>query len=421
MIVPQSSWTNREWLRNVAKAAVIGALGAFAALGFVGLVSAGQSLLWPDVIEPTAFSGSWRIVAILTGAGLVVGVIHHFDARAREVNVFIALGTGEVDRRAVPGGILIALVALIGGFSLGPEVPTGMAAAGLAAWWGRRRRLSKSAQQADTTAAITGAWGGLFTTPFVGTLLNVELSFGVRIVDWRRLSADATAAIAGFTVFFGIEAGWSETLRLISLEPYDLRPWHLLVAVGLGVAGAILGTLFKMSALATRRLASRFKAHVIVRSTLVGLVFGLIGLALPLTLFLGTEGLVQVTQDPKTIGIGVIVVSAVVKLITTSSALSFGFVGGPVFPLLFAGGALGTVLHVVSPGVPEALAVIALMAAVPAAVIPVPMSLAALSVLIGGVAATEVAPVFTAAFVAFIVGRLIEAGLRRSETTPQTP
>lgn len=114
-------------------------------------------------------------------------------------------------------------MSLIGGFSLGPEVPTGMAAAGIATWWGRRRGRSESQVHADTTAAITGAWGGLFTTPFVGTLLNVELSVGARILDWRRIAADATAAVVGFSVFFAVDAGWSQTLRFLSLEPYNLE------------------------------------------------------------------------------------------------------------------------------------------------------------------------------------------------------
>jgi len=190
------------------------------------------------------------------------------------------------------------------------------------------------------------------------------------------------------------------------------------LAAGLGVVGAVLGTLFKVSALATRALAAPLADRPILRSTMVGFVLGLVGFALPLTLFLGTEGLTQVTEDPRAIGFGVIVVSAVVTLIATSGALSFGFIGGPTFPLLFTGGAFGAVLYVAAPDVPEALAVTALMAAVASAVIPAPFSLAALTLLIGGIGASEAPPVFVAALVAFIVGRLIEARMQGSDPTP---
>ena len=82
-------------------AVVLGAAGAVAALAFVAVISAGQSVLWPDSIDPSAFSGSIRIPIIMT--------------------------TGAIDAKAIPGGVLIALVTLIAGFSLVPEVPTGMA------------------------------------------------------------------------------------------------------------------------------------------------------------------------------------------------------------------------------------------------------------------------------------------------------
>jgi hypothetical protein len=106
------------------------------------------------------------------------------------------------------------------------------------------------------------------------------------------------------------------------------------------------------------------------------------------------------------------------QLIATSGALSFGFIGGPTFPLLFTGGAFGAVLYAAAPDVPEALAVTALMAAVASTVIPAPFSLAVLTLLIGGIGATEAPPVFVAALVAFIVGRLIEARMQRSDPTP---
>jgi len=408
----QSSATDSQWLPTIGSAAALGAIGAVAALAFSGVVAAGQSLLWPDVVDPSAFSGSWRIIAILTGAGLLVGVIHWLDPLAREENAFIVLGTGRIELGAVRGGVLIAAVSLIGGFSLGPEVPTGMAAAGIAAWWGRRRGRPESQVRVDTTSAITGAWGGLFTTPFVATLLNIELSVGARVLEWRRIAADATAAVVGFSVFFAIESGWSRTLRFLSLEPYTLEVWHLVLAVGLGIVGALLGTLFKISALMTRAIAVPLRDRPIIRSTMGGLVLGLVGFALPLTLFLGTEGLTQVTENPEAIGIGLIVMSAIIKLVATSGALSFGFVGGPTFPLLFAGGALGSVLYVAAPDVPEALAVTALMAAASSAVISAPFSLAVLSLLIAGAGATEAPPVFIAALVAFIAGRLIEEGMQ---------
>jgi len=411
------SSADTPWSVQLGLAAALGAIGAGSALAFVAVVSAGERLLWPDPIDPDWFSGSIRILVIMTVAGSIVGLIHSLVA-AEEENVFEALGTGKLALRPVPGAVAIALVTLVGGFSLGPEVPTGMAAGGMAGWLASRRKLSSEESELATRSAITGAWGGLFTAPFTAVLLNIELGFDKRVIGWTRLSMDATAAMVGFAIFFAVTASWSDVLSLVDLAPYEFRLRHVAMAAGLGVLGAVMGTLFKLLTLGTRRLAAPFAGHPIVRGTFAGVVLGLVGMALPLTLFLGTEGLVDVTDDPESLGAGLILTSVAIKLLATSGALSFGFVGGPVFPLLFAGGGLGAAINVLVPGVPLALAVTALMAAVPASVIPVPLSLATLTILIAGVGATEVTAVFVAAVVGLIAGRLIETALRRDPSSP---
>ncbi len=392
-------------------AVLLGAAGAVAALAFVAVVSAGQDVLWPDSIDPSAFSGSLRIPLIMTIGGLMVGLVHATVSSAAEENVFVALATGRIDPQAIPGGLAIAVVTLIAGFSLGPEVPTGMAAAGLVALassrWGFLRRNAQFAM----SVAISGAWGGLFTSPFTAVLLNVELTFERRVLRWATIAADAAAAIVGFAIFFAVDAGWSDVLRLLDLPSYTLGLPELAIAAGLGVVGAVLGTVFKLSTLATRKLAAPLADHPIVRCTLAGLVLGLLGMALPLTLFLGTEGLADVASEPAALGAGLILASVIAKILATTGALSFGFVGGPIFPLLFVGGGMGAVLHLAIDDIPLALAMTAMMAAVPSSVIPVPLSVATLTILIAGVAPQEATAVFTAALVGLITGRLIQAAL----------
>ena len=175
--------------------------------------------------------------------------------------------------------------------------------------------------------------------------------------------------------------------------------------------GSIIGTVFKISMVATRKLAAPLASRPVLRCTALGLVLGLVGMALPLTLFLGTDGLVDVTSDPAALGAGLILVSALVKILATTGALSFGFVGGPIFPLLFVGGSFGTVIHLAIDGIPLGLAVVAMMVAVPSSVIPVPLSIATLTVLIAGIPPSESTSVFVAAIVAMIAGRLIETML----------
>lgn len=396
-----------RWFAMVVEGVVIGALGAVVALAFVGLVAAGERGFWPDELGTDLFSGSIRILVMATVSGVLVGMVHRVDRNAREVNVFEALAGGELDRRAVPGGVLIALIAAVGGISLGPEVATGMAAGGFAAWLSDRRGRSGAERATAVGNSVTGAWSGLFTAPAMGVLFNLELGIGHRRLEWARVLVDAAAALTGFAVFFAVTQSWSTTLRILDLGTFTLSLWHLPVAAAIGLVGAVVGAGFAAVMAAMAKVAGRLADRPVLRCGVAGLALGLLGMALPLVPFLGTEGLRVVTEDAADLAVGLLVASALAKLVATATALSFGFVGGPIFPMIFSGGTLGTALHVLVPDVPLALAVPAGMVAVPATVLPIPLSLTILVGLIASLTTTELVPVFTAAFTASAVGRAL--------------
>jgi H+/Cl- antiporter ClcA len=126
-------------------------------------------------------------------------------------------------------------------------------------------------------------------------------------------------------------------------------------------------------------------------------------MALPLTLFLGTAGLQTVTEQGTQLGLTLIIVMIFAKIVATTGAFSTGFIGGPIFPLLFVGGAAGTAINLLFPGVPLSLAVACMMSAVPGALLPVLLSLSVIVLLIVGLPTTESIPVFIAAIVAYFI------------------
>ena len=65
----------------------------------------------------------------------------------------------------------------------------------------------------------------------------------------------------------------------------------------------------------------------------------------------------------------------VVKIFAVAVSQSSGFLGGTVFPILFIGGIAGFTIHLIFPAIPVALAVSALLAAVPGATLSAPLSI----------------------------------------------
>ena len=317
---------------------------------------------------------------------------------------------GRLDPRPVPGGLLVSLTSLIGGFSLGPEVPTGMLAGGAASAVADRQGWDETTRKVTLASSVGAAYGGLFTSPFVATMFLLELA---RPRDARVLAflgIEVASAVLGFAVFFAF-GGFAGLLSSLSLPDYELELWHFAVAAAIAFLSIGLGLLTALFAAVFRRLATPLAEHVVLRGAIAGLALGLLAMAVPLTLFSGASTLPAATSQAAEIGAAVLVVSIVAKLAAMTAARSFGFIGGPIFPLVFAGGVLGAAVNVIVPEIPVELAVTTGMAALPAAILPLPFTLGVLAVIIAGTSLEVGAPVLTASFLSTIVVR----GLRRSQ------
>jgi H+/Cl- antiporter ClcA len=132
-------------------------------------------------------------------------------------------------------------------------------------------------------------------------------------------------------------------------------------------------------------------------------MLGLLGMALPLTLFNGSESMVYVTENAAQIGVTLLVMSIFAKILATAGALSAGFIGGTIFPMYFVGSTLGTVVTLLFPDIPIALTVSCGMVAVTSGIIPIPIALGIYTILIAGLPITEAIPIFVAGFTSLFV------------------
>ena len=194
--------------------------------------------------------------------------------------------------------------------------------------------------------------------------------------------------------------GLKEFGLIISVSEYET--WHLLAAVPLGVFAGIIGVVglvllgaFRKANVRVReRLAKRgvnAKAIEVAMPMLGGLIFGMIAVAWPLTLGDGAlqlphvikrgysgdwiklvdggireGGGIKASTASPTITVGTLWGTLLGKLLSMAACLGFGFVGGQIFPCIYAGVCAGMIVTRVLPGMPVTLAVPCMMSAVPA-------------------------------------------------------
>ena len=175
----------------------------------------------------------------------------------------------------------------------------------------------------------------------------------------------------------------------------------MLAAIPMGLFAAVVWRCWRGAKL-TAVLFGPLKLPGIAKATVGGLIFGLVGVLLPLTMFTGTDQLGTVVKDAGTLGTGLIIVVLIAKMFTFAVANETGFVGGPLFVCLFLGGTAGVLIHDVIPGVPLALAFTCMLAAIPGAAVAVPFSLVLIAAFLTATGPLQTAPIMIAVITAFL-------------------
>jgi len=389
----------REFWVLVGYAVALGVFGAFAGLVSLGIVKFGER--WSAASSPGWFGGHWWWVAVTAAAGMVVGLLRGLTRLPEEVpGLFEDLRSEHVDPGLVRGTVAVSAVSLIGGASVGPEKALASMGGGVGGWMAQRRGLCKEDARVNTLAGIAGIFGGLFSSPVIVVMLILEVVRPGGHRFSKTLVTDIVAASVSFGIYFAI-AG-AVFLGAYEVPRYAFEDWQLLAGIPLGLFGAAVSMLAAGFMMLASRLFGRLRVPAIVKSTLGGVMFGVVGVALPLTMFSGGEQLASVLKDASTLGLGLCTAILIAKMLTWAVSQGSGFVGGPIFPSLFIGGTAGIVVHQAIPGVPLGLAFSCLLTAVLGTFAAAPFAMVLMAALLTRVGPLQTFPILIALVTAFL-------------------
>ncbi|TMC27237.1 MAG: chloride channel protein [Chloroflexi bacterium] len=330
----------------------------------------------------------WPLV-LLTVGGVLIGLAITFFGQHAGLGVAQAqyAKTGRITPRYVPSILLEAFIALWSGAAVGPEGPLVFLSGGVGSFIADRLKLEKDDVPLLVYSAIAGAFGGFFGSPVVGAVGALEYMFIRELDFYRHLIPGLIAAAFGYGVYFALLH--TSFLGIFAFPSYaSPRVVDLGFALLVGVIAGVIGILFKVIFGIVHLVFAPLKSRPLVCAIVGGVVIGLIGSFLPLTLYSGQNQLQQLIHNSAAntaaYSVGFLLLLVVVKALLTSTSFATGFDGGPVFPLLFMGGTLGLAISQVLTFIPQGVAVTAGMAGVACAGFPIPLTVALLLGLMGG-------------------------------------
>jgi chloride channel protein, CIC family len=408
------------YLKTLVFCALIGIPVSFAAFWFLVALHELEHLMWADLPQALDWDTPpwWWPLPLLLVAGIVVGrVVTHLPGAGGHIPA-AGLQAGGTTTRALPGVILAAVASLPLGATLGPEAPLIALGGGLALLF---RDLARR-PVTPTTTALLGAAGAasalaaIFGNPLVAAVLLMEVAgvggpqlFAVMLPALLS-SGVGSLVFTGFGNWTGLSTG-GLSLKLGAPFPHldtgDVV-WSVLMAVAIGAAVHLV-------LVGGRRVAAFVATRTVVHTAVCALaagacaaVYALVTDRSPVDVASsGQATLTGLAVDPHAWGVGALI--AVLLCKGAAYALCLGSLrGGPIFPSLFLGGAVGVLLAPL-PGLGVVPGLAAGMAAAAASALRLPVSSVVLVVLmLGSVAMTPV--VILAAVVAFVTAELLPPG-----------
>jgi H+/Cl- antiporter ClcA len=334
---------------------VVSALVLFALDEFSGLIEHGVWSSLPHTIGVDPDS-PWWIFGVLSVTGLAVGLslwlVPGHGGRDSATTELIAPPLPLV---TLPSLILVTVLALAGGVSLGPENPiiainTGLLVALLARFW---PKVPRELVVMITAAATIGA---LFGTPVAAALVFTGV-VGAQAKGgalWDRLFLPLVAAAAGAITMSLL----AHPAFAINVGAYDsVAPIDLLSAVVIAAVAAAIG-LLGATVFPSVHSAFRMLGNPVIYVTVGGILLGVLGaIGGPVTLFKGLSQMNDLVTHRHDYSSAQLAFIVVVKLVALVIAAAAGFRGGRIFPAVFIGSAVGVFANAVLPGIPLAVAV----------------------------------------------------------------
>jgi len=370
-------------LRQVALIAIIAIVFTVAYLEIYGLLN---NLIWFE--EGVLKQPRWAIPVGVLAFSLLVGLCRRY-LRAPTVihggfTESLKGGGEKPDYRTFPGAFLSSLFSLLSGASVGPEGVITVLIGYISSYTRDRLKIgSPAAALGFDVAALASAFNGIIGNVLFTGIFATEFQVGGSRNALKFLTWNLLAGTIGY--LFYLFLGLPSFARSIPFEPIgELNLAYILYAVALGILGALLAVFMGLSMQAAGSVMERvFGDAVILRVLAAGVVIACIGYFIPELLFSGEGQIRGILADPARFGVGMLLFMAILKILLLALSFKSGYLGGPIFPVIFSSTLVGLALNLLFPGIPVSIFVLCIEVAAIALALGAPLTAILLVVVVG--------------------------------------
>ena len=328
---------------------ILGAIVGMIVWGFLRVMNLGIFFFWDFL--PSQFDFPLYTLCLCTAGGVLIGLWkRRFGDYPEELHIVVGTvkKTGRYPYHNVFSTLGSALFPLLIGASVGPEAGLTGVIAGLCSWVGDKLKRFRRELTELTAIGLSATLGTIFRSPMFGFMEPIESDKDTVLPKTSRIVLYFTAILSSFGVFILLNKLFGVSMGMESMEAEKQDLFSYLFAVPLTLIGIAAGYLFFIFQKLTSALKNKLEKYVVLRSAVGGLLLGIAGTFLPLTMFSGEHQIGVVMEGMKDIGAVMLLVVAFIKLLLTNICIESGLKGGHFFPVIFCGVCIGCSVSLLS-------------------------------------------------------------------------
>ena len=315
---------------------------------FLRVMGLGIDLLWHTIPEKLNFP-LYTILLCLLG-GLILGL---YKNRVGNYPDELDVVMGKVKKEGfypydkVPAMLLCALLPLLFGASIGPEAGLTGVIVGLCYWAGDKMAYTRKELRGLSEIGISAALGVIFGSPLFGLAAPLEERTDSReetvVPKAHKLVSNVVAVLAAFGTFWVLGRFFGGGSGLPRIDAPDITNTERLWGIPVALVGVVFGYLYLAFEHGTHRFFARLqeKYPILVSTLLGGLILGVMGTVLPLTMFSGEHEIHTLMETYLDFAPWVLILTGTAKLLLTNVCIQSGWRGGHFFPVIFCGISIG--------------------------------------------------------------------------------
>ena len=323
---------------------ITGAIAGACIWAILFVMNTGISLIWDRI---PVYLGSFYPVIVCTVGGVIIGLFARRFGDYPETLPTVMAKVKEEGRYGYDKlGVMSAsaVLPLVFGGSVGPEAGLTGVIAALCTWVSDRFRRFGRGLRGLTEVGVYATLSTIFTAPlygFAGVATDGhegdedEIPKTMRILTYVFAVAGALLALMTLSHLFG---GGMSMPRYTDVG-YGTDEFLWLIPICF--IGALGGWLFTVLDKVFHRISDALDGRKVVRATIGGLLLGLCGLMLPLTMFSGELQTEELDGMWMTLAPVTLLLIGFVKIAITALCVNMGWRGGHFFPVIFAGISIG--------------------------------------------------------------------------------